>query len=310
MAFEFVVLVEQVGEEDGGDCVSDVHALMTHACVLGYNKIEVSVLTTSGRDRVQSSEARRSELTRASLLCCGLFVAEDPGIIAVRRALGDTWSSTTSGIAIDVILGLTMTGYNYAASRYVVTVGEASTIDAAIRRLGEMRAVALASEHRRTRRAIRRALRRLNPFNMIRLAAEAFAHMVEALRTKAHRRALARLAEVLGELAAVNVLGVPGAGLESVARRERISGRTSLRHAVLFVASWFTGARLLGALLGWLYAIPVVGRAIEAMMGMFAGTFDALTDVTRPTGAVTIAIVTTAVIRYSRAVERVAASLT
>ena len=204
----------------------------------------------------------------ASLLCCGLFVAEDPGIIAVRRALGDVWQGTVSGIAIDVLLGVTMTGYNYAASRYVVSVGEASSIDAAIRRLGEMRAAALDAEPRRSRRAIRRALQRLNPFDAIRLAAEGFARMIERLRAKASRRALARLAQVLGELAAVNVLGVPGAGLESVTRRERISPRTSLRHAMLFVASWFAGARLLGAILGTLYTIPALGEAIAAITGL------------------------------------------
>jgi hypothetical protein len=252
---------------------------------------------------------RRGELTRASLLCCGLFVAEDPGIIAARRALGDVWSGATSGIAIDVLLGVAMTGYNYAASRYVVTVGEASTIDAAIRRLGEMRAAALEAEQRRVRRAIRRALRRLNPFNLIRLAAEGFAHMVETLRTRAHRRALARVTEVLGELAAVNVLGVPGAGLESVARRERINSRTSLRHATLFVASWFAGARLLGVVLDALYTVPGVGGTIAAATHLVGRSFDTITDVRQPIGAVAIAVVVAAVIRYSRAVERVAASL-
>lgn len=253
--------------------------------------------------------ARPGELTRASLLCCGLFVAEDPGIIAARRALGDVWSGTTSGIAIDLLLGVTMTGYNYAASRYVVTIGEASTIDAAIGRLGEMRAAALAAEPRLWRRVIRRALRRMNPFNLIKFGAEGFARMVETLRAGAHRRALARVAEVLGELAAVNVLGVPGAGLESVARRERISSRTSLRHAALFVASWFTGARLLGATLDALYAVPVVGGTVAALTHLFGRCFDTATDVRRPVGAVVVAVVVAAVIRYSRAVERVAASI-
>ena len=140
----------------------------------------------------------QGELTRASVLCCGLFVAEDPGIIAVRRTAGDVWSGTASGIAIDVLLGVTMIGYNYAASRYVVSVGEASSIDAAIRTLGEMRASALDAESRRTRRTLRRVLDRLNPFNAIKVAAEGFARMIEHLRTKASRRALARLAEVLG----------------------------------------------------------------------------------------------------------------
>ncbi len=80
--------------------------------------------------------------------------------------------------------------------------------------------------------------------------------MIEHLRAGPNRRALAGITELLGELAAVNVLGVPGAGLESVSRCERVSSRTSLWHAILFVASWFAGARLLGAFLEALYAIP------------------------------------------------------
>jgi hypothetical protein len=252
---------------------------------------------------------RRCELTRASLLCCGLFVAEDPAIIAVRRALGDVWSGTASGIAIDVLLGVTMTGYNYAASRYVVTVAEAASIDAAMRQIAATRAASLDIGRRRIRRSLKRLLHRLNPLTLIRLAAEGFARLVDYLRSKADQRALARLAEVMGELAAVNVLGVPGAGLESVARSEAVDNRRSLRHAALFVASWFAGARLFGATLDSVYAVPGAGQPIAALTAIVGTAFDTLTDVSRPVGAATIAVVTAAVIRYSRAVERVAATL-
>ena len=252
---------------------------------------------------------RPGGLTRASLLCCGLFVAEDPGVIAARRTLGEVWGGTAPGIAIDVVLGITMTGYNYAASRYVVTVGEASSIDAAIRRLGEMRVAALDGEARGFPRVVKRLLRRLNPFRLIKVAAEGFARMIERLRARANRRALAGVAELLGELAAVNVLGVPGAGLESVTRRERVSSRTSLRHATLFVASWFAGARLLGAILDALYEIPAAGGVIAAMTSSVGKSFDLVTDVRHPIGAIAVAVLAVAVIRYSRAVERVAASI-
>ena len=107
----------------------------------------------------------------------------------------------------------------------------------------------------------------------------------------------------------MNVLGVPGAGLESVTRRERISPRTSLRHASLFVASWFAGARLLGAILGVLYALPGLGGAIAAITRTIGTSFDALTDVRHPIGAIAVTFVVVAVIRYSRAVERVAVSM-
>jgi hypothetical protein len=202
-----------------------------------------------------------------------------------------------------------MTGYNFAASRYVVTVGEASSIDAAMRRLADTRAAALECDPRRWRRAIKRLLRRLNPFSLIKQVAEGFARVIEQIRSKANRRALAGVAELMGELAAVNVLGVPGAGLESVARREPVDGRRSLRHAALFVASWFAGARLLGALLETLYRIPVAGDVVAATTSAIGHSFDTLTDVRHPVGAVAITVVVAALIRYTRTVERIALSV-
>ena len=203
-----------------------------------------------------------------------------------------------------------MIGYNYAASRYVVSVGEASSIDAAIRTLAERRASELEAEPRQIASSDSTGCSIASTRStLIKLAAEAFARMIERLRMKASRRALASLAEVLGELAAVNVFGVPGAGLESVTRRERISPRTSLRHASLFVASWFAGARLLGAILGVLYTVPVLGAAIATITSTIGAAFDTLTDVRHPIGAIAVTLVVVAVIRYSRAVERVAASM-
>ena len=251
----------------------------------------------------------RGDLTSASVLCCGLFLAEDPGVIALRRSFGNTWPGGSSGIAIDLALGVTMVGYNYAASRYVVTVGEASAIHAAICHLSELNEAAFASETRRIRRAVKRLLRCLNPFNLINVAAGGFARVIERLRTTADRRAMASIAELLGELAAVNLLGVPGAGLQSVTRREAISRRTSLRHAVLFVASWFAGARLLGGLLDGLHAIPVAGAVLRSMTSTSAPAFDLAPDATAPVGAIIVSIVAVMIIRYSRTVERVAASL-
>jgi hypothetical protein len=268
----------------------------------------VSTLRSLGRVCVAATVAR-GELTRASLLCCGLFVAEDPGIIAVRRALGDTWPGTAQGIAVDVLLGVTMTGYNFVASRYVVTVGEASSISAAMRRLEAMKVAALDAEPRRWRRTMMRILGRLNPFDAIKVASEGFARLVERLRTRARRRALARMAQLLGELGAVNVLGVPGAGLESVARGETVTSRASMRHAALFVASWFAGARLLGAILAALHRLPVIGDWIAQATNTFGWAFDRLTDVRSPIGAIAIAIVVVALVRFSRRVERLAASL-
>ena len=160
-----------------------------------------------------------------------------------------------------------------------------------MRRLEEVRTTALASERRTTRRVTKQVLRRLNPFNLIKVAATGFARMIDHLRTRANRRALARVAELMGELAAVNVLGVPGAGLESVARSEAVDSRTSLRHAALFVGSWFAGARLLGVVLEALYRVPVGGDAIAATTSGIGHSFDMLTDVRHPVGAAAIIVV-------------------
>lgn len=252
----------------------------------------------------------RGELTRASLLCCGLFIVEDPGVIAARRAMNDVWTGTASGIAIDVLLGVAMTSYNYAASRYVVTIASAASIDAAIRHVAETRAAELDVGQRSIRRNLKRLLRGLNPLNLIRHAAERFAKLVDHLRCKADQRALAKVAEVMGELAAVNVLGVPGAGLESVARTGAVSNRMSLRHAALFVASWFAGARLLGAVLDGAYSIPVAGGVISGVTAIMGRIFDTMTDVRGPVGAVSIAVVAAVLIRYSRTIERLAAAST
>ena len=245
-------------------------------------------------------------MTCASLLCCGLFVAEDPGAIAIRRGLGDAWPGVSAGIAIDLALGATMAGYNYAASRYVVSAAEAASIDAAMRHLADLSDAALAAEPRRVRRAAKLLVRRLNPFSVIRATAEAFAGLVNRLHQQANHRALHGVAKLLGELAAVNMLGVPGAGLESIARRQRVSRRTSFRHAVLFVTSWFIGARLLGGVLGALHVIPVAGKLIRSITATLGTAFDTATDVAHPIGAGVVVVVATAVVRYSRAVERVA----
>ena len=151
-------------------------------------------------------------------------------------------------------------------------------------------------------------LRRLNPLALIGRAAEWFAHLVDYLRCKANQRALARVAEVMGELATVNVLGVPGAGLESVrtARRSTTGSHCGTLHCSLHPGS---PARLLGAVLDSLYAIPVAGQVIAEITAMMGRAFDALTDVRGPVGAATTVVITAALVRYSRAVERVAATI-
>jgi hypothetical protein len=78
----------------------------------------------------------------------------------------------------------------------------------------------------------------------------------------------------------------------------------SLRHCLLFVASWFVGARLVGLLVGAAHDVPVIGRAVMAATGAIGTTFATLTDVTRPIGAVTLLVMLAAIAHYAAQVDR------
>ena len=77
-----------------------------------------------------------------------------------------------------------------------------------------------------------------------------------------------------------------------------------MRLCVLFVASWFVGARLVGWAVGRARAVPVVGAGVASVTSAIGSTFTQLTDVTRPVGALALGAMTAAVLHSARQVER------
>jgi hypothetical protein len=83
-----------------------------------------------------------------------------------------------------------------------------------------------------------------------------------------------------------------------------VSRWRTLRLCVLFVGSWFVGARLVGWLVGRAHAVPVVGTSAATVTSAIGATFAELTDVTQPVGALAVGAMTTAVLQSARQVER------
>ena len=78
----------------------------------------------------------------------------------------------------------------------------------------------------------------------------------------------------------------------------------SVRHCVLFVASWFVGARIIEWLVGRARLAPVFGDVVAAVTHAIGAVFSTLTDVTQPVGLIAISALVVSVVRYSRSVER------
>jgi hypothetical protein len=240
---------------------------------------------------------------RASLLLCALFLVEDPLVVAVRTRLA---GSTSDRIVIDVLLGAAMIAYNFVASRYVTSATSAAGVLDAIDRVDAERAERLARTRHPVAHAARRAANVLNPFHLIRTAGSRLGRALDGVSVRARRRRLRRTAALLEDLGVVNILGVPGASLARSTGDRALSRRGSLRHCLLFVGSWFAGARAIEWFVGWAHRVPVLGVIAAQSTRAVGSSFDALTNVTRPVGAVTVALVMLTVLRYATEVERAA----
>ena len=244
---------------------------------------------------------RSRELWITSLVVCGLFIAEDPGMIAVRVWLSD---ASFDPWVTDLVLACSMVGYNYAASRYVVGVAAARHLTEAMERVDTARAERVIHTRNPVVRAGRHAAARLNPFNLVKWAGGLLGRGADEAggRVRGHR--FARVGGWLEDLGAVNVMGVPGAGLALVTSGRPLSRGQSLRHCLLFVGSWFAGANLVAAVVGGMHDVPGLGVAASEVTGAIGFAFTTLTDPTRPPGACAIAAVLVSVVRYAVDVER------
>lgn len=242
--------------------------------------------------------ARRSELWAGAAIACGLFLAEDPVVIAVRQHLR-TGAGLAQAMALDLVLAAVMLGYNYAAVRYVVRVSSSAVVEQAIEELG-----AEAPERGRSVRI----LHALNPFTMIKVVAERAAGLLGRAGDVAARRGRSA-ARLLGDLAVVNLLGVPGAGLQRATSGRRVGPDDAFRLSLLFVLSWFAGAWVIESVLDAASGWPVVGAVVEPAWRAIARTYAAVTDITTPLGAACIVVFAVAVVRAISRVERRAARL-
>ena len=244
-----------------------------------------------------------SRLWMASLVVCGLFVAEDPGVIAVRAGLD---GSPNARIMIDLALATAMVGYNFAASRFVVSIASAPRILDAMSAVDQQRGERIDRTRQPILRFVRRVVSRLNPFDLIKVIGERVGRSLERATSSARHRRFHRVASGLEDLSVVNLLGVPGAGLALASGGHSMTRGHSLRQSVLFVASWFVGIRCIEWFLDQARRLPALGTALTALFGAIGTVFATLTDVRRPIGAIFVAAVTLAIVRYSVRVERTA----
>lgn len=239
----------------------------------------------------------------ASLVVCGLFVAEDPGVIAVRAGLD---GSPNARIMIDLALATAMVGYNFAASRFVVSIASAPRILDAMSAVDRQRGERIDRTRQPILRFVRRVVSRLNPFDLIKVIGERVGRSLERATSSARHRRFHRVASGLEDLSVVNLLGVPGAGLALASGGHSMTRGHSLRQSLLFVASWFVGIRCIEWFLDQARRLPALGTALTALFGAIGTVFATLTDVRRPIGAIFVAAVTLAIVRYSVRVERTA----
>ena len=139
----------------------------------------------------------------------------------------------------------------------------------------------IAATTSRIVRTARTAAHDANPFVLVGRAAERVGELAERTARTAEQHGRRRLGRLLTELATVNIFAVPGAGLERATHGAFSSRRDTLRHCVLFVVSWFAGARIIEYGLDALATLPLVADAIHNTLRVAGFTFATLTDVTR-----------------------------
>jgi hypothetical protein len=241
------------------------------------------------------------DLWIGSLLVYGLLLVEDPAMLAARLRLTEAgfpaWLS-------DVALATAMLVYNYGASRYVVGVAGSNELATAMERVDRRRAGRVATTGNPVLRALRRVAMALNPVLLVKRAGEVVGRAADRLSRRLHASPLRRSAAWVEDLGMVNLVGVPAASLTVATTRGAVSRGRSARHSVLFVVSWFAGARLVGALVGVTHTVPGAGPVAEQVTSSIGRAFAACTDPGGAVGALTITLAVVAVVRYAHDVQR------
>lgn len=251
----------------------------------------------------------RTGLRTASFVACGLFLAEDPVVVAARQQFRGGGHGAAGTVAIDLALAVVMVAYNYLAIRFVARVSSAEQIERAIADLDRER-----DERRRRRQGtwsgrLRGAAPALNPFELVKRLVGRIGGLIDRGAWAARRRGRASCAALLGDLAAVNLLGVPGAGMRRVASGRLVTAVDSLRLTSLFVVSWFAGAWAIEGTLDRIDQWPLVGPPAGRAWQWVGAAYGAITDLGTPLGALSVVALGSIVVRYVRRVERRAATL-
>lgn len=252
-------------------------------------------------DAVPSRGRAVRDLWIGALLVYGLLLVEDPGMLAVRVRLAERGAPDRLA---DAGLAAMMLIYNYAASRRVVGVAASTALAEAMDHVDRRRAARVAATGSVVVRIGRSLAVCLNPFALVKRAGGLVGRAADRLRRRWHGTRLEPVAAWFEDLGMVNLVGVPAASLAIATARGGCDRRRSLRHGVLFVGSWFAGARAVGALVGAAHSVPVVGPVCERVTWWIGRVFTTATDPTRPAGAVVITLAVTAVVRYAVEVQR------
>ena len=251
----------------------------------------------------------RRSLLASSLLVCGLFVAEDLAMMSARTRVTDHRGLGWRLIA-DVALGALMVAYNFVSARYIASVGPAAGLSDAISVVDARRRDQRSRSRPAILRGVRNGLAHANPFAILGRVGDRLVQRPVRARPPRHRsrhqdmHGPGRWRELLGDVAVVNTLGVPGATLAIRSAGHPIPWRRTLRHCTLFAVSWFAGVRFVEIVLDLAVSVPVLGPALSTLTGWLAAGFDWMTDVTRPVGAIVAVFVVTTVIRMAIEVDR------
>lgn len=241
------------------------------------------------------------DLWVGSLLVYGLLLVEDPGMLALRLHLTERGAP---GWLTDVGLAVLMLVYNYVASRRVVGMTASAVLAEAMDHVDRRRAARVAATTSRVVRLARSLVVSLNPFALVKRAGDLVGRAADRLGRRLHATRLQPVAGWVEDLGMVNLVGVPAASLAIATTRGGCTRGRSLRHGVLFVASWFAGARTVGALVGAAHTVPVVGPACERITWWVGRVFGVVTDPSRPVGAVVVTLAVVSVVRYAAEVQR------
>ncbi len=232
-------------------------------------------------------------------LVCAVTLLEDPVMLAWRTRLH---AAAGAPLVVDLQLAVVMVSYNLVVARIAVRVVGTSGVLEALDVVRARRVSRASATPSRALRTWRRTVARCDPFALLRWAGD----RVTRLGTRPGRSGGRRpwLRGLLVDLGTVNVLGVPAAALALASDRVVVPWRTSVRHSLLYVTSWFVILHLASELVDVVRATPIAGDLLTGGVGAAGDMIVLATDPTAPLGLLAVLGLTAAVVRDVRAIRR------